>query len=67
VLPQFLKRTEWIIDGANLQQLMDKANAAYAKHQFKDPAPSSFSYMLSKQGYLGDQAGGPWRPHVHRH
>jgi hypothetical protein len=22
------------------------------------------SYMLSKEGYLGDQAGGPWAPHV---
>ena len=22
------------------------------------------SYMLSKQGYLGDQAGGPWLPHL---
>lgn len=64
VVPQYLKRAEWIMAGATKQQVLDKTRAAYAKHQFTAPAPGAFSFMLSKQGYLGDQAGGPWRPHV---
>ena len=40
-----------------------KAKAAYADHQFTDPAPASFAFMLSKNGYLLG-ADGPWRPHV---
>ena len=35
----------------------------YADHQFTDPAPASFAFMLSKNGYLLG-ADGPWRPHV---
>ena len=64
VLPQFLKRTEWVLAGASRQQALDKARAAFADHEFTEPAAGSFTFMLSKQGYLGDQAGGPWRPHV---
>jgi hypothetical protein len=65
VLPQFLKRTEWALAGASRQQIMEKTRAAFASHQFKMPEAGSFSFMLSKQGDLGDPAaGGPWRPHV---
>jgi len=64
VLPQFLKRTEWVLAGASRQQALDKARAAFASHEFTEPAAGSFTYMLSKQGYLGDDAGGPWHPHV---
>jgi hypothetical protein len=64
VLPQYLKRAEWALAGANRQQLIDKTRAAFARHQFTAPAAGSFSFMLSKQGYLSDEAAGPWRPHV---
>jgi hypothetical protein len=64
VLPQYLTRTQWILAGATLRQVIEKAKAAYASHRFVDPAPNSLAFMLSKEGYLGDQAGGPWLPHV---
>jgi hypothetical protein len=64
VLPQYLARTQWVLAGATLQQLIEKAKAAYASHRFGNPVPNSFAFMLSKEGYLGDQAGGPWLPHV---
>jgi len=65
VLPQYLKRTEWALAGATRQQMIEKMRAAFAKHQFKMPEAGSFSFMLSKQGNLGDPAdGGPWLPHV---
>lgn len=64
VLPQYLKRTEWVLAGATRTQLMEKTRSAWESHLFQAPAPASFSFMLSKQGYLGDEAGGPWYPHV---
>ena len=64
VLPQYLKRTESVLAGANKQQLIEKARAAFASHSFVPPEPGSFSFMLSKGGYLSDNPGGPWLPHV---
>lgn len=44
--------------------MIDNTQAAVASHQFKDPESGALSFMLSKEGYLGDAAGGPWLPHV---
>jgi hypothetical protein len=63
-LPQILKRTEWVLAGATRQQLIEKSRAAVASHTFKPPEAGAFSFMLSKEGYLGDGVGGPWLPHV---
>jgi hypothetical protein len=64
VLPQELKRTEWVLAGMSRAQMAEAARTAMANHTFTAPDPASFSFMLSKQGYLGDAAGGPWHPHV---
>ncbi len=63
-LPRYLGRTEWVLAGANKQQLIEKTKAAITRHRFKWPEAGAISFMLSKEGYLGDQAGGPWLPHV---
>jgi hypothetical protein len=63
-LPQYLKRTEWVLAGATRQQLIEKTRTAVANKTFKVPEPGSFSFMLSKNGYLGDEVAGPWLPHV---
>jgi hypothetical protein len=63
VLPQFLARTQWAIAGATREEIAARSKAAYADHQFTDPAPGSFALMMSKDGYLLG-ADGPWRPHV---
>ena len=64
VLMQYLKRTEWVLTGADRQQLIVKAQAAFASRAFGAPDAGSFSFMLSKQGYVSDAAAGPWLPHV---
>jgi hypothetical protein len=64
VLPQYLARTEWALAGMARQQMIEKDRAAIASGQFTAPAAGSFSFMLSKQGYLSDQVAGPWLPHV---
>jgi hypothetical protein len=64
VLPQYLTRTEWALAGHGKAQMIEEARAAVASGHFTAPEAGSFSFMLSKQGYLGDEAGGPWLPHV---
>jgi hypothetical protein len=65
VLPQYLKRAEWVLAGLDKAQMIQRTRAAFADHSFTAPEPGSFSFMLSKQSDLGSQAGGgPWRPHV---
>jgi hypothetical protein len=64
VLPQYLKRTEWALAGVSRQGMKTKARSAIAGHEFTSPEPGSFSFMLSKDGYVSDDADGPWLPHV---
>ncbi|HLI94866.1 MAG TPA: hypothetical protein VKT72_02140 [Candidatus Baltobacteraceae bacterium] len=64
VLPQYLARTKWALAGNTREEIAKKCQAAYADHQFTDPAPASFAFMLSKHSYLNDGVKGPWRPHV---
>jgi hypothetical protein len=64
VLPQYLERTEWVLAGVSKEQMVAKARAAFANHHFVEPEANSFSFMLSKLGYVSDEAAGPWLPHV---
>jgi hypothetical protein len=63
-LPPYLKRTEWVLAGVSKQEIVDRTRAAFGDGSFKMPGPGAFSFMLSKDGYLNDEAGGPWYPHV---
>jgi len=63
VLPEFLARTQWVLDGDTKPELIAKTKAAFASHRFSMPAPTSFAFMLSKGGYLNN-VHGPWLPHV---
>ena len=63
-LAQYLQRTQWVLAGATKQQVIEKTKAAVASHSFKAPEAGAFSFMLSKDGYVSDDAAGPWLPHV---
>lgn len=63
VLPQYLARTTWALAGATRDEIAARSKAAYADHEFTDPAPGSLALMMSKDGYLLG-ADGPWHPHV---
>jgi len=63
-LPQYLMRTEWVLAGASMQEMKAKTRSAIASHEFKSPEPGALSFMLSKNGYVSDDAAGPWFPHV---
>ncbi|MGH7023553.1 MAG: hypothetical protein ACREEB_08180 [Caulobacteraceae bacterium] len=64
VLPTYLKRTRWVLAGMDKAQLLARTKAAVASGEVGPPAPGAMCYMMSKDGYLNDAAGGPWRPHL---
>lgn len=64
VLPVFLERTEWVMAGATQHEILIRTQAAMVAGRIRAPEVGSFNYMLSKLGYLGDTAGGPWHPHI---
>lgn len=61
-LPPYLTRTEWVLAGASKAQLIERTRTAVAEHRFTSPEPGALSFMLSKQGNLGE--AGPWLPHI---
>lgn len=63
-LPRTIKKAELLIAGRTKAQLFDAIAAAIDKKELPAPEPGAMSYMLSKQGYLGDEAAGPWLPHL---
>jgi hypothetical protein len=64
VLPQYLARAQWAAAGATREQFIERTRAAFAEHRFTAPEPGALTFMLSKNGYLSDQAEGPWLPHM---
>jgi len=64
VLPQYLKRTEWVLAGISKAQMVEKAKVEFASHRFTAPEVGSLSFMMSKRGYVSDEAAGAWLPHV---
>ena len=64
VLPTFLARTKWALAGASQAEIRARTRAAMAAGRIRPPEIGAMNFMMSKDGYLGDDAGGPWHPHV---
>jgi len=68
LLPDYLKRTRWVLAGVSRSEMAARTKAEFARHEFGPPAPGSLVYMLSKHQYIHDPtpASGPsnWYPHV---
>lgn len=68
-LPEYLKRTQWVLAGVSRDGILARTKAGWASHEFGPPAPGSMVYMLSKDQYILDTQPGPggqsgWYPHV---
>jgi hypothetical protein len=61
VLPALLERTQWVLAGVSKSEMEARAKTSAAANMV--PEPGSFSYMMSKQGYLND-TDGHWHPHM---
>jgi hypothetical protein len=66
ILPFTYKRTELALAGLSNPQMLDRIKAALARKELATPEPGAMSYMLSKDGYLGDSVG-HWFPHLMFH
>jgi hypothetical protein len=62
-LPRTIKKTELILAGRTKDQMIDAIAAAIDKKELPPMEPGAMCYMLSKQGYLDDNAG-HWHPHL---
>jgi hypothetical protein len=63
VLPDYLKRTEWVIAGVSKADMINRSRAELAAKRIATPETGAMAYMMSKQGNLGDLVG-HWHPHV---
>jgi hypothetical protein len=66
VLPYALYRTKLALTGVAKARMLDDIRAACDHGELPTPEPGSMSYMMSKDGYLGDDAG-HWHPHLMFH
>ena len=64
VLPTFLTRTNLAMAGVSQEEILKRTQAAVAAGKVLAPEMGSLTFMLSKDGYLGDDPRGPWHPHL---
>ena len=63
VLPGYLTRTEWVLNGVSLAEMEKRETAEWSDGRFQAPEPGAMSFMMSKEQYINDSAH-PWHPHV---
>jgi hypothetical protein len=68
LLPDYLRRTRWVLAGASRSEMAARTKAEFASHQIGPPAPGAMAYIMSKRQYIYDPAPGAgpanWYPHV---
>jgi len=64
VLSVDLQRTRWVLAALSKQRLRVLTARAVAQGRIRPPDVGAMCFMMSKQGYLSDKAGGHWRPHL---
>jgi len=62
-LPLVIKKTEMILAGKSKAQMFEGIKARLDKKELPAQETGAMCYMLSKEGYLSDQAG-HWHPHL---
>jgi len=62
-LPLTIAKTKFVLAGKSRTEIGDSIKAALAKRELPAIEPGAMCYMLSKDGYLDDNAG-PWHPHL---
>lgn len=60
VLPAYLERTKWVLAGATEADVRNRIQRSGSS----PPRAGAMSYMMSKEQYLTDDGGHPWKPHV---
>lgn len=63
ILPYTLERTRLVLAGRTRGQMIAAIRQDIQAHRLPQPETGALTYMMSKQGYLNDDAG-HWRPHL---
>ncbi len=63
ILPYTIKRTELVLSGRSKPQVIDAIRNGIDKHALPRLEAGALTYMMSKQGYLNDDARN-WVPHL---
>jgi hypothetical protein len=63
ILPYTIKRTELVLAGRSKPEMVAAIKAAIEHHALPPLEPGAMTYMMSRQGYLNDEARN-WRPHL---
>jgi hypothetical protein len=66
ILPYTVNRTRLVLTGLSKAQIRENVTAASAKNELPTPEAGAMSYMMSKEGNLGDSVG-HWCPHLMFH
>jgi len=66
ILPYTIFRSKLVLTGMSKAQMHDKIVAALTKGELPIPEAGAMSYMMSKDGNLGDSVG-HWHPHLMFH
>jgi hypothetical protein len=66
ILTYTIRRTKLALAGQSKAQMKESITAALARNELTMPEPGAMSYMMSKDGYLGD-AVAHWHPHLMFH
>ena len=66
ILAYTLWRTKLALAGDSKERILDEVRAALARKELSSPEPGAMSFMMSKDGYLGDGVG-HWHPHLMFH
>lgn len=63
VLPGYIERTAWVLAGVSTSEMIARTRAELVANTFVLPEAGAMSYMMSKDGNLGDSVG-HWHPHL---
>jgi hypothetical protein len=66
ILGYTLRRTQLALAGDSRERILDEVRAALTRKDLPAPEPGAMSFMMSKDGYLGDGVG-HWHPHLMFH
>jgi hypothetical protein len=66
ILPYTINRTKLVLAGLTRLQMKESIQKQVQKGELPTPEAGAMSYMLSKNGYLGDGVGA-WHPHLMFH
>jgi hypothetical protein len=64
VLPETLKRAEWVLAGLSTEEIAARTRAAYDAKELPLPGPGAMAYMLSPKQVLVEGEAPHWMPHL---